>query len=134
MFKIGKMDKSHPTFTRLMQAAAAIRDINSQAELARELNVPDQHLTNWKARGVPAKLILDLADEWGFRTKWLRDNDGEMTANYLPKKNSLEAQVLLAMHQMDETTKYQVVKICNSLIEPKPDISISESPKKGPRF
>jgi hypothetical protein len=118
MFNIQKMEINHPTFDRLMLVALRLKGLKNQAEIARALNVPDQHITNWKTRGVPKDTMIDISDAWGFRVKWLRDNDGEMTYGYNINKNTPEAQVFLAMQHMNEATKYQVVKISDSLAEP----------------
>lgn len=91
----------------------------SDADLARKFNLLDQHIRNWKVRGVPKDYLIELADEWKFRIKYVRDGDGFMFDPLQPYKHSPEAQVFLAMQNMDEATKYQVVKISDTLAEPK---------------
>lgn len=48
---------------------------------------------------------------------WLANEIGEMTENQYMNNNSLEAKVLHAMQNMDAATKYQLVKISDSLAE-----------------
>ena len=63
--------------------------------------------------------IVQIAMVCEVRPEWLATGQGEMTAtinrNY---ENSPEAKVLIAMQHMDEATKYQLLKISNSLAEP----------------
>jgi hypothetical protein len=102
----------------------------SDAELARKFNLLDQHIRNWKIRGVPKDYLIDLADEWNFRIKYVRDGTGEMFDSLRPYNNSPEAKVVAAMRQMDEATKYQVVKISDSLAEPEPKPNGHNPPKE----
>ena len=60
-----------------------------------------------------------IAEACGVSPKWLANEIGEMLEKNLFYENSPEAQVLLAMQNMDAQTKYQVVKISNTLAEPK---------------
>lgn len=78
MFTICVMSSANTIFERLLIAAKAIKNIDSQAELARELNLPEQNITNWKSRGVPKIKIIELAEKWGFRTQWLNTGEGSM--------------------------------------------------------
>lgn len=122
-------EMEHESYTRLRKVMATLKIEMSDAELARKFNLLDQHIRNWKVRGVPKDYLIDLADEWSFRIKYVRDGTGEMFDPLRPYKNSPEAQVVLAMQHMDEATKYQVVKISDSLAEPEPKPNGHNPPK-----
>ena len=49
---------------------------------------------------------------------WLDSGEGEMVITDYPLADTPEAQILKAMENMDAATKYQLVKIGNSLAEP----------------
>lgn len=117
------------SYTRLREIMTLLGIEMSDAELARKFNLLDQHIRNWKVRGVPKDYLIDLADEWGFRIKYVRDGTGEKFDIFHPHKNSPEAKVVLAMQHMDEATKYQVVKISDSLAEPRPKPNGQKPPK-----
>ena len=119
----------HESYLRLRKVMLSLKIEMTDAELARKFNLLDQHIRNWKVRGVPKDYLIDLADEWGFRIKYVRDGTGEMFDSLRPYKNSPEAQVFLAMQHMDEATKYQVVKISDSLAEPEPKPNGNKPPK-----
>ena len=50
---------------RLFQAAKELKNINLPSELARFLNVSQQVIKNWEARGVSAKMIPEVAERLG---------------------------------------------------------------------
>lgn len=108
----------HASYLRLREVMKLLNIELSDAELARKFNLIDQHIQNWKKRGVPKDYLIDLADEWGFRIKYVKDGDGLIFKKSPIYPNSPEAKVLSAMQHMDEATKYQVVKISNTLAEP----------------
>jgi hypothetical protein len=113
------LDMGNDSYKRLREVMAKLGIEMSDAELARKFNLLDQHINHWKNRGVPKDILIDLADEWHFRTKYVRDGEGEMFDSYVLNKNSPEAKVITAMQSMDPITKYQAVKILNTLAEPK---------------
>lgn len=106
MFSIQAMNE-HPTFERLMEVAGDLGKSIKQSDLAKHLNVLDQHVTNWKSRGVPKDVIIDLAEEWGFRAKYVRDGVGDKFINpylYLQKQEKalLEVRQNLPEYARDE--------------------------------
>ena len=106
------------SYLRLREVMVELGINMTDAELARKLNLLDQHIAHWKNRGVPKDVLIDLSDEWDFLIKYVRDGEGNM---FKPTKlygNTPEAQVYNAMQLMDAPTKYQAVKICNTLAEP----------------
>ena len=107
------------SYKRLREVMQKLGIEMTDAELARKFNLLDQHINHWKNRGVPKDILIDLADEWHFRSKYVRDGEGEMFDSYVLNKNSPEAKVVMAMQTMDAATKHQAVKILNTLAEPK---------------
>lgn len=88
---IGAMDTNdnspgmHPTMQRLYQAAAELRQITGQSELANLLNVSPQSVNNWEVRGISNQGLLDAQEKVGCSAIWLRNGTGHMlgpTANY----------------------------------------------------
>ena len=66
------------TTQRLFQAAKDLKNINLPSELARFLNVSQQVIKNWEARGVSAKMIPEVSERLGISERWLRTGEGEM--------------------------------------------------------
>ena len=60
------------TTQRLFQAAKDLKNINLPSELARFLNVSQQVIKNWEARGVSAKMIPEVSERLGISERWLR--------------------------------------------------------------
>lgn len=108
----------HPTYIRLREVMEKRGIKLTDAQLARKLNLLDQHINNWKKRGVPKDILIDLSDEWDFKIKYVRDGQGDMFHSHIAYGNSPEAKVQMAMERMDEATKYQLVKISDTLAEP----------------
>lgn len=102
---------------RLKQARAYAKI--SQEELALRLNA-SQSLISKIERGEQDEttLVVKMAKICNVSIEWLDDGTGEMITSSLPYKNSPEAMILIAMQPMDERTKYQAVKIVNTLAEP----------------
>jgi hypothetical protein len=108
MFSIQIMSE-HPTFTRLMEIATFLNKQISQSDLAKHLNVLDQHVTNWKSRGVPKDVIIDLADEWGFRAKYVRDGEGDKFINPYQYLQKQEKVLLQARQQLPEYARDEMI-------------------------
>lgn len=68
----------HPTMQRLYQAAAELRQITSQSELANLLNVSPQSVNNWEVRGISNAGLLDAQEKVGCSATWLRNGTGQM--------------------------------------------------------
>jgi hypothetical protein len=107
-----------PTFQRFMDAAQLLKGLSDQAEIARQLNVLDQHLTNWKKRGLPKPKIMDLADWLGCDPYWLRDGIGEMKPIRYSDLKPKQMVVLKAMEKMSDDDQSTIVKISNTLAKP----------------
>jgi transcriptional regulator with XRE-family HTH domain len=75
-----------------------------------------------------------IAKACGVSPEWLANEIGPMLAEgVMVYKNTPEAKVLMAMEHMDEMTKYQVVKISDSLADLKPLIpdQLIKQPKRS---
>lgn len=95
-------------FDRLMLAARTIHKCETPADAARFLDVSDQVMTNWKARGLPQERILLLAKKIGCNPFWLESGEGIMEMAYA--KTMCEARVLTAMQKMKGEDVATVVK------------------------
>jgi hypothetical protein len=114
-FNMGSMSKEiHPSFERFMLAATALRGITDQAEIARQINVLDQHMTNWKKRGLPKPKIMDLAAWAGCDPYWLRDGTGAMLTSPVYMTAEIE-QVVQKMVAMEPQQQYQVKQMVDIL-------------------
>ena len=47
------------------------------AAVARELNVSDQTINNWKSRGVPHAKAVEAQTRWGLSANWITTGEGE---------------------------------------------------------
>ncbi|CAG0966517.1 hypothetical protein MTYP_01022 [Methylophilaceae bacterium] len=88
---------------------------NRQELLGRVFGVSQESARKWlSGESIPqvAKCI-EIAKRAGVSFDWLMTGRGVAAYEQTP-----EAQVYQAMQKMDEVTKYQVVKITNTLAEP----------------
>lgn len=63
---------------RLYQAAKALKNLTTQAEIARLLNVSSQVVKNWESRGISSRGMIAAQTALGVRADWLRAGEGEM--------------------------------------------------------
>jgi phage repressor protein C with HTH and peptisase S24 domain len=69
----------HPTFKRLMEAAAQGKDDQpGPAEVGRRVGESEQTMSNWKTRGVPKAKHIGLALTLGISPLWLAEGTGMM--------------------------------------------------------
>lgn len=115
-FMIGSM-QADPTYTRLLEAAEELKGLKSPADIARGLGVLDQHLTNWKSRGIPKSSVMDIAEWLGCNPYWLRDGKGQMRGVVYGLSRQQTA-VVTAMQKMPEDNQDQMVKISYTYVEP----------------
>lgn len=113
---IGGM-QADPTYTRLLEAAEELKGLKSPADIARGLGVLDQHLTNWKSRGIPKSSVMDIAEWLGCNPYWLRDGKGQMRGVVYGLSRQQTA-VVTAMQKMPEANQDQMVKISYTYVEP----------------
>lgn len=101
---------------RLLLAAKKLKSVESPADLARFLNVSDQVITNWKARGIPRGELLDVAEAIGCNVYWLKNGTGLMEVIYAENKE--QALTLEQMKMMSKESERYMVKIGVSLAQP----------------
>jgi len=89
---------------------------NRQTLLGKMFNVSQESARKWlEGESIPqTEKCIEIAKKAKVGFEWLMTGRGIEIYDKSP-----EAQVLLAMQQMDEATKYQVVKISDTLAEPK---------------
>lgn len=64
---------------RLYEAAKALRNLDSQAEVARAMNVSSQVINNWEARGISKAGLINAQAVLGCSATWLETGVGAMT-------------------------------------------------------
>jgi len=69
---------------RMYQAAQTLKNIGSQAELARCLGVSAQTLHNWEIRGISRRGLLLLQERIGCNVEWVASASGQMSNNPPP--------------------------------------------------
>jgi len=131
-YKINTMQNDEKIeFSRRMNSVADILGIppkgnNRQSLLGKMFHVSQESARKWlEGESIPqtAKCI-EIAKKAKISFEWLMTGRGVQ-----PYEKTPEAQVLLAMQHMDEATKYQVVKISDSLAEPEPKPNGHNPPK-----
>lgn len=61
---------------RLLEAVEPLGP-KGPAAVARELNVSDQTINNWKSRGVPHAKAVEAQTRWGISAHWITTGEGE---------------------------------------------------------
>lgn len=102
-------------YERMMEAAKKLHELTNPADVARLIGQYDQMMTNWKARGIPSKEILNVAKLLGCDPFWLRDGDGEMTTLKLTKEDIKAVEINRSLKVAQRQAWYHVG---NTLIEP----------------
>jgi len=62
----------------MMEAAEKLHGLKTHVDVGKLIGQYDQMLTNWKARGIPSKEVLNIAKALGCNPYWLRDGAGDM--------------------------------------------------------
>jgi phage repressor protein C with HTH and peptisase S24 domain len=68
----------HIQMERLYRAAKELKDIKTQAELARALNQSSQTVKNWESRGISSLGLLKAQASIGCSATWLTTGEGAM--------------------------------------------------------
>ena len=105
---------------RLMIAAnAKYPTIKIVADLARHLNVDHQLLHNWLKRGIPAKEIDRLAEEFDCELKWLKNKVGPMKVSkpaiLITKRDQEIAEFNELLKQLDDDDFHKVTGVGQDL-------------------
>lgn len=127
-YRITNMQNDEKTeFSKRMNFVADILGIppkgnNRQTLLGKMFHVSQESARKWlEGESIPqTSKCIEIAKKAKVSFEWFMTGRGVQLY-----ENTPEAKVILAMQPMDETTKYQVVKICDSLAESEP---ASESP------
>lgn len=78
------ISRMHIQMERLYRAAKELKNIGSQAELARALNQSSQTVNNWEARGISKAGLLLAQAEIGCSATWLTTGEGPMVVGAAP--------------------------------------------------
>lgn len=76
---------------RLYETAAKYlnKEKVSQAELARQFNVPSQSVNNWEKRGVPHAIAIEAEERYGVSPTWLLKGVGKSVVASVGKDDEL---------------------------------------------
>jgi transcriptional regulator with XRE-family HTH domain len=111
---------SHMTIGKRLKLARTRAGL-TQAQLADALKglMTQQNISLLESETTTGtEYIVQLAIACKVSPRWLAIGESEMVTEDMFYNNSPEAQLFKAMQNMDAATKYQLVKIGNSLIEP----------------
>ena len=81
------MAQIHETARRLL-AVGRSKGAHTFTEIARALGASDQSATNWKARGVPAAIIIQAASIYGVDPRWLSVHPDGKPPEFVPRPES----------------------------------------------
>jgi hypothetical protein len=81
LFSPGTIVPMHKTTERLYLAAAELRKIKGQSQIARLLNESPQTVKNWETRGVSLPGALKAQTTLGVSAAWLLEGTGQMTSD-----------------------------------------------------
>ena len=105
-------------FGKRLKAARQYRGL-SQAALAEAVKISQANISKLEiGEATGSEYVVQLALVCGVSPEWLATGAGKMQTVDIPYENSIEAQVFKVMQPMDETTKYQYLKIGATLAEP----------------
>lgn len=68
----------HPSAARLLQATKSLHGIEKPSDIANALNIPKQHVTNWKKRGVSKEGALAAQAILGISATYLLEGTGQV--------------------------------------------------------
>lgn len=93
---------------------------NRQTELGKMFGVSQKGARKWlMGESIPAtEKSIEIAKRANVQFEWFMTGRGPMRDNYETAANTPERQVLMLMENMDVQTKYKLVKIGNTLVEP----------------
>lgn len=103
--------------TRLYEAAANLKNITSQAELARALNQSSQTVMNWEKRGISKSGLLKAQALIGCSATWLETGNGTMALSTPSMPPALDEALRAAgakrvhMSGRDDPTMTQIRKV-----------------------
>jgi SOS-response transcriptional repressor LexA len=74
----------HVTFDRLVRAMRGVKDFVGPSDLSRLLGESPQTITNWAARGVSNRGMIEAQNRFGIRADWIKTEIGDMFVNMPP--------------------------------------------------
>jgi phage repressor protein C with HTH and peptisase S24 domain len=78
----------HIQMERLYKAAAELKGIKTQAELARALNQSSQTIKNWEYRGISRTGMFKAEAEIGCSASWIENGEGAMVTGQAPAQEA----------------------------------------------
>jgi len=121
-------------FGRLLIASMdKFKEIKTPADVARHLDITHQVLTNWKRRGLPARMIDSLADEFDCNYKWLKTGEGNMhqkPVKFLSKEEKLRKDINDIINEMGARELLQTKGLLEIVKSPKEYEDKEESKKE----
>ncbi len=95
----------HPSMTRLFSAAKS-KGVSGPSALAARLNVSEQVITNWTARGISATGALQAQKEFGCDANWILDDEHvalevKTTSKATPAVDAIPPDVRVLMRVLD---------------------------------
>lgn len=81
LFSAGTIDPMHKTAERLYAAAAELKRVKGQSQVARLLNESPQTIKNWETRGVSQPGAIKAQAALGVNATWLLEGRGSMTSD-----------------------------------------------------
>jgi hypothetical protein len=89
LFSAGTIVSMHKTAERLYLAAAELKRLKGQSQVARLLNESPQTIKNWETRGVSRPGAIKAQAVIGCSATWLLDGSGPMRASSPPTGSAL---------------------------------------------
>ena len=100
----------HIQMERLYRAATELKDIKTQAELARALNQSSQTVKNWESRGISSLGLLKAQAAIGCSATWLTTGEGPMIVG-APMERLQDADGFIASIGADTVEGAQGVRV-----------------------
>ncbi len=122
IYLMKRYDDSNQFGRLLIAAMNKFKEIKTPADVARHLDITPQVLTNWKKRGLPAKDIDSLADEFDCNYKWLKTGEGDMHSkpvNFLSQEEKLRKDINDIINEMSGRELSQAKGLLEVIIAPK---------------
>ncbi|OEZ50306.1 LexA repressor [Janthinobacterium sp. MP5059B] len=96
--------------TRLYEAAEALKNLHSQAEVARALNVSSQVINNWEARGISKAGLINAQTVLGCSASWLESGVGAMSLTTIEPAN-VSGSIRVEQADRDNTNFVHIKKV-----------------------
>jgi len=93
---------------------------NRQLLFGKMFKVSQEAARKWlEGESIPQiSKCIEIAKKADVSFEWLMTGRGEMILAYQPAQNTPEQHILRLMQEMDAATKYKLIKIGDTLVEP----------------